>query len=194
MTTMAIIGTAGRRSDKPLMSRKLWTSMWATARLRVYQWKPTKLVSGGAAWADHLAVQLYIEGVVPELKLYLPADFRDYGFLSTGHRSPGGVSNYYHGLMSKVLGWETLFDIQKAIDQGAEIEIIPGFKARNNGVARADYMLAMTFGTHSGLYTPGTPGYLSSKAGGVKDGGTADTWTKCQSAQQKYHKNLHEFL
>jgi len=195
MTTIAIIGSAGRKDDAQHMSPELYRRMYAATRLRMYQWKPTRLISGGAAWADHLAVQLYLQRHAQALKLVLPAYFKDCKYLSTGYRSPGGISNYYHKLMSDVVGYNTLSDIQAAIDQGAEIEVIPGFKARNTPVAHdADYMLAMTFGTSSGYYTQGTPGYVQPATAGLKLGGTADTWFKCRNARAKYHKNLHELL
>lgn len=74
------------------------------------------------------------------------------------------------------------------------MHVIPGFKRRNTYVASAsDYLLAFTFGTHSGLYTPGQAGYAHHVQAGLKDGGTADTWDKAQS-RIKEHKSLWTLL
>lgn len=49
---LAVIGTAGRDKTVP-MTRKLWDSMCTDLAARL---EPTDvLVSGGAAWADHIA-------------------------------------------------------------------------------------------------------------------------------------------
>ena len=52
-----IIGTAGR-SHKELLTDKAWSNMVAKARELVP--KGAMGISGGAAWADHIAVELYM--------------------------------------------------------------------------------------------------------------------------------------
>ena len=193
MSTMGIIGTAGRRDDGQRMTQSLWENMLAHAIDTVESWKPDTLVSGGAAWADHIAVALYREGLVQNLRLYLPAEFQSSKFVAPPHyRHPGSVANYYHSMMSRKLQVSTLRELQLAIDHGAEVQVIPGFKSRNTYVANdSDYLLAFTFGTHSGLYAPADAGYVNHKAAGLKDGGTADTWDKAQG-RIKEHKSLWE--
>src|SRR3546814_19208067 len=68
---IAIVGTAGRTNDASRVSLEAWNAMLADARRqiatlkwRVFECRAISLVSGGAAWADHLAVALY-----PEAKL-----------------------------------------------------------------------------------------------------------------------------
>jgi hypothetical protein len=65
-----IIGTAGR-SHKELLTDKTWPNMVAKARELVP--KGAMGISGGAAWADHIAVELYRLGHLSQLMLHLPA-------------------------------------------------------------------------------------------------------------------------
>ena len=65
-----IIGTAGR-SHKELLTDKTWSNMVAKARELVP--KGAMGISGGAAWADHIAVELYRLGHLSQLMLHLPA-------------------------------------------------------------------------------------------------------------------------
>ena len=194
MNVMGIIGTAGRKNDKIHMTKQLWENMIVHAITTVEDRNPEELVSGGAAWADHLAVVLFRENLVPSLTLYLPAEFQNSKFVHPQgqYRNPGSIANYYHQNMSRQLGYSTLRELQSAIDAGAKVHVIQGFKTRNTYVARAsDYLLAFTFGTHSGTYRPGQPGYTHHQPAGLKDGGTADTWNKAQS-RIKEHKSLWE--
>jgi hypothetical protein len=167
--TLAIIGTAGRKDDKSKLTKRSFTQMCNRA-LRLTQWfeqkspQVTGLVSGGAAFADHVAVTLFLNGTVPKLTLYLPASWRKGQYHDTGEylENPGGVANHYHRQFSEVIGIDTLAQIQSAQDAGAELIEINGFSARNTFVSTADALLAMTFGNEHE----------------VKPGGTADTVTK----------------
>jgi len=59
MRNLAVIGTAGR-DRSPLLSVALWEAMKVDLRARI---EPADaLISGGAAWADHLAVHAYLSG------------------------------------------------------------------------------------------------------------------------------------
>ena len=192
MCTIGIIGTAGRRDDKERMSRTLYELMLGYAAETAENQGATTAISGGAAWADHVAVDLFKYGVVKNLKLILPAEFKNSRFVfpEGNYRHPGSVSTYYHRSMSAKLGINTLRELQLAIDNGAEVQVIPGFKARNTPVANlSEYLLAFTFGTHSGIYHASTPGWTSHSDAGLKDGGTADTWDKAQS-KTKEHMSL----
>jgi hypothetical protein len=88
---IAIIGTAGRRSDAQRLTAAHFTSMVTTARLiiqYVLHLSPSqvRLVSGGSSYADHVAVKLYLESAMSDgsdaesesyagLQLHLPAPF-----------------------------------------------------------------------------------------------------------------------
>ena len=162
--TLAIIGTAGRDKDKP-MTRQLWERMVADAKTRVR--KEDTLVSGGAAWADHLAVRLYLDGDAGQLIVHLPAPLAAGKFAGPAAESAGSAANYYHARFKKATGVDGLAELQQAIDRGASSTEQPAavgygaMFARNALVAKAaSAVIAYTFGD-----------------GDVPaDGGTKDTW------------------
>lgn len=164
MSKIAIIGTAGRDRTKP-MSQALWDWMVRDVTGRVPQ--GAHVVSGGAAWADHLAVELFLNGHAEALTLHLPAPFEK-RFLGPNHSS-ASAANYYHSIFSRTRGTNTLAQIERALDMGAEVTYEParvgysGLLNRNTKVAKADQLIAYTF---SVFHTPA-------------DGGTKDTWSKC---------------
>lgn len=168
MSKIAIIGTAGRDKTKP-MTHRLWNWMVADAKSRTGP--GDHLVSGGAAWADHLAVQLFLDGHVKALTLHLPAPFANGVFIGP-YRSAASAANYYHQLFSNELEVNTLSEIELAASMpncdGTFEQAAEGYGAmfaRNKKVAAAaDLLLAYTFGE-----------------GDVPaDGGTKDTWDQCK--------------
>lgn len=166
--TVAIIGTAGRDKTKP-MNAALWAWMLNDARSKIR--KGAHVVSGGAAWADHLAVTLFLEGHAGELTLHLPAPLDASGWFQGPTKSAGSAANYYHELFSAVIGKSSTSEIVIAANMlnchGTVQPAMTGYGgmfARNALVAQSDQMLAYTFGE-----------------GDVPaDGGTKDTWDKCQ--------------
>jgi len=120
--------------------------------------KPWDVQSGGAAWADHVAVSLFLAKQADSLTLYLPAPLDDgETFLPTYD----GRINYYHSIFSKAMGASTIDGIQRAIKLGARVEIVEGFHNRNLPVGKCDVLIASTFG----------------EGDQPKDGGTSHTWT-----------------
>jgi hypothetical protein len=197
MHTLSIIGTAGRAEDAHKLKRGSYQLMYNNAREAVKRAQVSTLVSGGAAWADHLAVSLFLNNEVDQLILHLPAPF-EHGQYVEGSKA-GGIANYYHRKFAKTIaaevsGISTLDDIGIAIEKGARIHVYNGFFERNLEVARSDLILAYTFGTADGKYMPGEPGFGDAKAAGLKDGGTAHTWNHAHSALAKRHVNLHTLL
>lgn len=167
MPQIAIIGTAGRDKDR-IYNLALWQWMVTDCWNRLP--KECTGVSGGAAWADHLAVALFCMGRLKGLRLHLPAPFdMDRCRFVGEYGSAGGTANYYHEKFSRVMRENTLAHIAMAIQGGASWTYQPAqqgfgpFKARNTLVARdCTGMLAYTFGE-----------------GDVPaDGGTRDTWDK----------------
>ena len=192
---LAIIGTAGRRDDKDKMSAALYDAMLDGSRQVVKATGATGLVSGGAAWADHVAVSLAIEGAIDpkRLTLHLPAKLGATGFVEApgGDRlDPGRVANYYHRLFAETTGRDPIAEIHEVVRRGAVVdEGTTGFKQRNSVVARnADGVLAFTFGTGPAWMPVVSTGRSSGDAG-LKDGGTADTWEKSR-APVKIHVTL----
>lgn len=128
--TLAIIGTAGRKEDGLKLGLHEWNCMTDAAYDVIDQEGITHLVSGGAAWADHVAVLIHIHNEIP-LTLYVPGSNRDID-----------IARYYHLGFSRILGRDTF----------AEVASLPcsmggSFKDRNVKVANAaDVYLAITFG------------------------------------------------
>lgn len=167
--TMAIVGTAGRKEDSSKLSKKHFEAMCLVAGELVDQitengYPITHLVSGGAAWADHVAVKLFLDKKVKNLRLFLPCEWDNGTFKDNGiknpKQNPGGTANFYHKKFQINTRINSLTQIQLAQAEGAElIPVIRGFHARNALVAKSDFLLAMTFGNEHD----------------VKDGGTAHT-------------------
>lgn len=168
MTKIAIIGTAGRDKTKP-MTAELYVWMLRDAIQRIP--KGAHLVSGGAAWADHLAVTLFLDGYASELTLHLPSAFQGSPAEFVGPRnSSASAANWYHHLFSQVIDQDTREQILRCIESPNCITTYEptaagysGMFNRNRRVALgSDQMLAYTFGE-----------------GDVPaDGGTRDTWDK----------------
>jgi hypothetical protein len=179
--SIAIIGTAGRKDDAPRMSVGLyrWMVMRAMEEIEAIVEATGNasihLVSGGAAWADHVAVSLYLKGVGASLNLMLPApfDIRQCCYIENGQGSPGQVANYYHGVFSGHMGRNTMEGIMAASVQGADLRVFDGFHARNREVGKVDALIAFTF----------ADGRIP------KDGGTAHTWRNSR-APIKVHVSL----
>lgn len=166
--SFSIVGTAGRKDDNNRLSFQHFKSMYGISKglieiLGESNYAPTVLVSGGAAWADHVAVKLFLDGVVKQLRLFLPCPFENGMFKDTGNEdfklNPGRVANKYHSLFKEKTGINSLSDLVISKERGAEFRVANGFYARNGLVAKSDILLAMTFGNKE---------Y-------VKDGGTAHT-------------------
>jgi hypothetical protein len=160
--TVAIVGTAGRGSDEAKLTASIYDEMYDIVR----QMLPTQcdIVSGGAAWADHLAVTLVLDkneaNRIMSARFELPCKFENGAFEDN---ETGRVANYYHKKFSKVLGFDSFKQLEHAFkDPRTTINIGKGFKDRNTEIAKADMAIAFTFGKDD------TP----------KDGGTKDTIEK----------------
>jgi len=188
MERITIAGTAGRKEDARLLDAEVYDLMIEKTLETILEAsnakEPITLVSGGAAYADHIAVKLYLAHPdIFNLKLYLPAPFEAGKFRDTGDRdwktNPGGTSNFYHRQFSQKTGTNSFNEIQKAIDMGAEVEVHDGFFARNAKMADSEIAICLTFGEN-----------------GIKDGGTknmADAYLKKHKVAPKlYHIPIAE--
>lgn len=168
---IAIIGTAGRDKTKP-MTKALWDWMIQHAIENTPQ--GFTAVSGGAAWADHLAVKLFLLGHAGELVLHLPAPMENIRFIG----QCGRTANYYHERFSKIIGEDSLKQIWDVVDEPkvtGTVQNLPGYQgmfARNKLIAQSPNLLAYTFGS----------GDIPA------DGGTKNTWDQCKGT--KYHISL----
>ena len=165
---VAIIGTAGRDKSKP-MDDDLWRAMCSDLKRRIQP--GDHLVSGGAAWADHLAVHAFLEGWASNLTLFLPAPMKDGRFVGP-HSSAASAANFYHDKFARAIGLKTLSQIEQAHAKGAQLFYEPeaaGYAAmfaRNKKVAKmANVMISYTFG----------------EGEEPADGGTLNTWKQATS-------------
>jgi len=113
VTRLAIIGTAGRRGEHRSMPGPVWTAMHDHAT-RVVDRVLTAdgvarddlvLVSGGAPYADHLAVRLFLDGSVGGLELHLPRRFEDGAFVPErvdDDRDPAAILHHHQRRMIPV--------------------------------------------------------------------------------------------
>ena len=174
---VAIIGTAGRGANLAKLTPQIFEKMLKCLITIIeadlgLEWKSIQLVSGGAAWADHLAVILYNRQICQNLLLYLPTEFKDGAYLM--NNQIGKTANFYHSQFSKKMGYNTLGDIDTAINNGCVIDSTNiGFKNRNTKIAKSDYIIAFTF-----------------EESQPTGGGTLDTWNKATTAIKKIHKNI----
>jgi hypothetical protein len=189
-TTFAIVGTAGRKDDANRLSKNHFEAMCECARLLLKQFEESEygvdtLVSGGAAWADHVAVKLFLNKEAPKLKLFLPcqydanANMFDPTPLNEHEReegySTGETANRLHGRFSRKVGFSSLGELSLAIQQGAQVYVPRGgFYGRNAMVAQSDIILAMTFGDKEWLKEGGTANTMMNYLNRVKKFGFFD--------------------
>lgn len=190
---LAVIGTAGRGTDADRLSGDLYDAMYVRTLEAMRSWGVRALVSGGAAWADHLAVRAFLEGEAESLRLFLPVRFERGRFGGSAPDDVARTANRYHDAFSRMLGVDTLAQLTEAIDRGAAASVHPGFKTRNIEVAyAATHMLAFTFGAgrEPASVTEADDGFASAFEAGLKDGGTAHCWSRAVRADAKMHVDL----
>lgn len=163
---LAIIGTAGRGDDAAKLTPNHWRSMLTVAQVVLEMSRADGVVSGGAAWSDAVAVELYLQGHVKELTLHLPAPFNPYLVPAFASTQAGTTTMRYHQAFREMTGYDGLAAISEAMSRGAHTtqQTAPTgyhpFFARNELVAsQAQTLFAFTFGDGPK----------------PKDGGTADT-------------------
>lgn len=173
-SVIGIIGTAGRKDDALRLKSDSFERMYNAACDTISEWGVTEAVSGGAAWADHIAVRAFLDGKVAGLRLHFPAPFAAREF--QGLRE-GEVANHYHRRFTAVRGVDSLAEIEEAIAKGADVTVGNGFHARNRAIGRdATHLLAFTFGPGEVQISDSIrqdPGHRDALAAGLKDGGTA---------------------
>jgi len=185
MKTFGIIGTAGRREDFNKLNIQVFSWMKKQAREVINSIRKRDnirhigLVSGGAAWADHVAVSLFLDNFAEELILHLPAPFFDE--YDEG-ASSGPTANFYHRRFSDKCFLDTEISMEElnralACDH-THVTISNNFFERNSKVAHdSDFLLAFSFGQGASL----------------KDGGSLDTMQKfilAKGSDFTWHINL----
>lgn len=151
--------------------------------------QPVELVSGGAAWSDHVAVKLFMNGTVKYLRLCLPCewdatvnqfvDTTPQGGLRrvtrrTNERSwivnPGKLANQYHHKFSRMCCIDSLGELSLAMMRPECTTSIYGdFHNRNDAIAKTvNILIAFTFATRAEDITGGT-GYTWNKCNEIKN-------------------------
>lgn len=169
MTTISIIGSAGRGDDAKIITKKRFENAVQLVENIItksgYTWDKVILQSGGAAVMDHIAVILAIKHKC-RLNLCLPCKWHDHKYLDNGsddwRLNPGRLANKYHEAFSKIMGFNTFLQIEEARPY---ITVYEGFHSRNKRVAQCDIMIAIT----------------SSSGDSPERGGTLHTWGLCKS-------------
>lgn len=196
-TKVGIIGTAGRREDGAKMTKEIFEQMVEkTEQIVTQQFRLNKncvtFVSGGSAWADHIAVKCFLNSALNDgysgLTLFLPCDFsliakrfseQPKQNNTHNNESPGRTLNILHSQFSSKTGLKSMDEITCAHALGAILDSThSGFHARNTQVAKCDFMIAFTWG--ESVSEP-------------KKGGTFDTW-KMSKCVNKVHVPLHTLL
>lgn len=179
MVSVAIIGTAGR-SDLNKLNLELYQKMVSKSKYiiqNIFKLKPENiiLISGGAAWSDHIIIDLFLESYTKNGLIYMPTRWENKKYLETSYKYDIGItSNNLHKKFSDKTGKKSLSEIQEAINRGLKINTnFMGFFNRNSQVAKADYIIAFSW----------------SDTGKPSDGGTKNTWDKSKS-KSKIHINL----
>jgi hypothetical protein len=178
---VAIVGSIGREDEAKQMSKELYQKMQNIVKKilqeRGYQTKDITFVGGGNAFAEHLAVSLFLESSESRLELYLPCTL-DQLF---GSSSATGIFLVKrHRTFSEKVFFKpntSLEHLKEAIKRGAQIkEIKEGISERNLYVAQSvDLLIAFTF---------------SSRHDQLKiNGGASDVWQKC-TLGEKIHISL----
>ncbi|AYV85759.1 MAG: hypothetical protein Satyrvirus37_4 [Satyrvirus sp.] len=181
LTKLGIIGISGRTENDinrlspehmVLMANKIGSYIKDVIKTSP---KNIILVSGGSAWADHVAVQLFLTKKFANLELYLPTTFDvdKKKFITTS--SEGRTLNFLHNQCYKKIEIDVLDELAKAIKRGAQVCIYDGFLSRNTMIAKnVDYLVAFTFENDC-----------------PKSGGTYDTWKKVKH-NNKINFNLNK--
>jgi hypothetical protein len=186
MITVGVIGTAGRGEAGKVLSLGHWRWMCEDFRRRLEELGEKEeivLVSGGAAWADHLAIAAMLDLVVSGVTVFAPCawDLENEQYYDTGETdsydwvtNPGPTANYYHELFSRVVGFDSLKQLDRLVKEELRFVYHPGngFHERNGRIAEGcDVLLAYTLGTGSQ----------------PNDGGTLDTWKRAYRKCKRTH-------
>ena len=176
MIKIAVIGTSGRNVK---LTSKQYNRMYEqlTNYLSEYNSK-IELISGGAAWADHLAVRAYLDNIVKKLSLYLPCKWDFDKEQYSEQTNSGKMSNIYHRQFSNEVKINSFDQIQQAMLNDAYIDDTNnGYFERNDKIANICHeMIAFTISTTN----------FPSK------GGTQYTWNKA-IGKKKVHISIENF-
>lgn len=154
-------------------AERIITADWALA------WDHVRLVSGGAAWSDHVAVELFLRHVATsnvQLTIFSPCGWAPSTgrFLGADDTGNWRLANRYHDAFATVRGESSFADLRAAGRSGGEVYCRHvGFRARNTAIAQAAQR-ALAFSWASG--------------DAPDAGGTLDTWNKLPASVVGAHR------
>lgn len=168
---VAIIGSCGRtggRFDKTHFDRMVKEAhRILTEELKLEHWH---LVSGGAAWSDHVAVALFLKGLGDSLTLHLPCK------LYRG-KLTDGQSDRLHRSFSWTSGRDSIAELNRVAEMPkVTVKEWKGYRERNDQIAKAA-MVVIAFSWSDGP--------------GPESGGTKYTWDKAK-CPRKIHVSLNK--
>lgn len=165
---VAIIGSCGRTGG--LFTKGHFAKMVEEARriiTEVFKLKRWKLVSGGAAWSDHVAVALMMKGMGDSLTLHVPYKIYE-GKLTDAQ------SDRLHRVFSETIGRDSISDLNRV---NARVKTWKSYKERNDQIAKeAAYLIAFSW----------------SEGNRPESGGTKYTWDKAKNCIRKFHVSLNK--
>ncbi len=184
MQRLGIIGTAGRdyiqlgiltADHMHFMADKIYEYVEKVMNTTT---ENVILVSGGSAWADHVAVQLYLTKKFAGLELYLPSEF-DHKKKKFKNTHEGRTLNNLHEQCQVKTQMPVLDELARVVSSSkasanSKVKIIikRGFKQRNTLISQNnDHLVAFTFSTSDE----------------PNSGGTADTWLKTKHDNKKHY-------
>lgn len=196
---VSIIGTCGavRSTDRNRLTKPIFQLMVEKAKSVLFEtwiqnWdlysvekNPIILISGGAAWADHVTVQVFLDWIKEQkpvkLEIHVPhtVNTETVQFVEgsrNGFSNPGKSANQSFAYFSSQMGRNMIQDFitLQTIPQCTIYTHYTGFKHRDRVVAKkSDRMLALTWGDSTSEPKEGS--------------GTAFTWS-CFNPSEKSYK------
>lgn len=159
---LAIIGSAGRTpEERRRLTSPLLPTIWCSAigaylREKKIPRSRVHLVSGGSAFADQVAVQLYLDWNTPGdplgdapfagLTLHLPVPFDLDSQRFAGDRGTAAQLNNLHENQQRLQGTQSLQELARVMRKpGVTVVVHDGFLARDRAIAReADILIAFS--------------------------------------------------
>jgi hypothetical protein len=145
-TRIAIVGPSNKKLSTKQLDFVAMTIKSYVSKLEI----PTRkiiLVSGGGAWIEHVAVQLYLTNKFEGLELYLPCSF-DLDEKKFDSSAAGQFLNKQHSVCSRKTGVDVFDQLhQVACDDYVGFEVYIDKSDRlSQIIANTDHLLAFTFG------------------------------------------------
>ena len=187
---VVIIGSAGHHvEDKKYLDSQLYTKVVNQVDQKIQPWKNIHLISGGAAFVDHVAISLFLKHVTEgaKLTLFLPCEF-DCQQNQFAECHPGPIATKEHRDFEKRTGIESLVEITKAIKLGAKVRVVSDLKIDPKGWHARNMKIAASVSLDDSLFA--FTWYAGSEP--KPDSGTRRTWdmTKCS----KQYFSLFQFI